>query len=111
MAKLAMGSSKSAKLKGVASRTSAAPLFFGVGQLPAAYGVSPPSRLAAGAWVAYRDQFLDSSAQAQIREIRKGAPASNLIGVGQVLHRRFIELEFAVVRPFVFDQRLRPLAG
>lgn len=63
MAKLAMSSSKSIKLKGVASRTSAAPLVSGVEQLPAA------------------------------------------------LHLRFVELEFAVVRPFVIDQRLRPLAG
>uniref|UniRef100_Q478U0 Uncharacterized protein n=1 Tax=Dechloromonas aromatica (strain RCB) TaxID=159087 RepID=Q478U0_DECAR len=111
MAKLAMGGSKSAKLKGVASRTSAAPLVSGVGQLPAAYGVSPPSCLAAGAWVAYRDQFLDSSAQAQISEIRKGAPASNPVGVAEALHPGFIELEFAVVCPFVFDQRLQPLAA
>lgn len=63
MAKLAKGGSKSAKLKGVASRTSAAPLFLGVEPLSAA------------------------------------------------LHLRFVELEFAVVPPFVIDQRLRPLAA
>jgi len=27
------------------------------------------------------------------------------------LHPRFAEIEFAVTRPFVFDQRLRPLVG
>lgn len=101
MAKLAMGSSKSVKLKGVASG----------GQLPAAYGISPASRLAAEAWGADRDQFLDSSAPAQISEVRKGATASNPVGGAEALHPCFIELEFAVVRPFVFDQRLRPLAG
>lgn len=40
---------------------------------------------AAGAWLRYRDRFLDSSAQTQISEIRKGAPASNLIGVAEAM--------------------------
>jgi len=40
---------------------------------------------AAGAWVLYRNQFLSSSAQAQISEIRKGASASNLIGMAEAL--------------------------
>lgn len=86
MVKLAVDDTKSAKLKGVTSRASAEPLVSGVEQLQAAYVVSPPPRLAAGAWVAYRDQFLNSSAQAQISEIRKGAPASNLVGAAEALH-------------------------
>ena len=40
---------------------------------------------AAGAWVLYRNQFLSSSAQTQISEIRKGASASNLIGMAAAL--------------------------
>jgi putative toxin-antitoxin system antitoxin component (TIGR02293 family) len=40
---------------------------------------------AAGAWVLYRNQFLSSSAQTQISEIRKGASASNLIGMAEAL--------------------------
>ena len=40
---------------------------------------------AAGAWVLYRNQFLSSSAQTQISEIRKGASASNLIGIAEAL--------------------------
>lgn len=40
---------------------------------------------AAGAWLSYRDRFLDSSAQTQISEIRKGAPASNLIGIAEAM--------------------------
>ena len=40
---------------------------------------------AAGAWLLYRDRFLNSSAQTQISEIRKGAPASNLIGVAEAM--------------------------
>jgi len=73
------------KPKGVGSMANAAPSPVGVEQLRAAYVVSPLPRLAAGAWVAYRDQFLNSSAQAQISEIRKGAPASNLVGAAEAL--------------------------
>mgnify|MGYP000889280431 FL=1 len=40
---------------------------------------------AAGAWLLYRDNFLDSPPQTQIGEIRKGAPASNLIGMAEAL--------------------------
>ncbi|MBN8454550.1 antitoxin Xre/MbcA/ParS toxin-binding domain-containing protein [Accumulibacter sp.] len=40
---------------------------------------------AAGAWLLYRDAFLDSPPQTQISEIRKGAPASNLIGMAEAL--------------------------
>jgi putative toxin-antitoxin system antitoxin component (TIGR02293 family) len=86
MAKLAVGGSAASKRKGVASPASAEPSVSGVEQLRAAYVVLPSPRLAAGAWVAYRDQFLNSSAQAQISEIRKGAPASNLVGAAEALH-------------------------
>lgn len=48
-------------------------------QATVAYMVAGKPR-AAGALVAYRDHFLGSSAQAQISGIRKGAPASNLVG-------------------------------
>lgn len=64
----------------------------GVEQGRAAYVVSSaPSKAslvapgAAGAWVLYRNRFLNSSAQAQISEIRKGASASNLIGMAEAL--------------------------
>jgi putative toxin-antitoxin system antitoxin component (TIGR02293 family) len=40
---------------------------------------------AAGAWLLYRDSLLDSPPQTQISEIRKGAPASNLIGMAEAL--------------------------
>lgn len=40
---------------------------------------------AAGAWLLYRDNFLDSPPQAQISEIRKGAPASSLVGMAEAL--------------------------
>lgn len=53
-------------------------------QATAAYVLAGAPR-AAGAWVVYRDRFLGSSAQAQISEIRKGAPASNLVGVAEAL--------------------------
>lgn len=86
MAKSAVRETRSAKPKGVASRASAAPVLAAAEQLQAAYVVSPQPRLAAGAWMAYRDQFLNSSAQAQISEIRKGAPASNLVGAAEALH-------------------------
>ena len=48
-------------------------------QASVAYMVAGEPR-AASAWVAYLDHFFGSSAQAQISEIRKGAPASNLVG-------------------------------
>ncbi len=51
------------------------------GKMPAS--IVPPG--AAGAWLRYRDRFLSSSAQAQISEIRKGAPASNLIGAAEAM--------------------------
>ena len=53
-----------------------------------AAGRTPASILpqgAAGAWLLYRDRFLTSSAQTQISEIRKGAPARNLIGVAEAM--------------------------
>jgi putative toxin-antitoxin system antitoxin component (TIGR02293 family) len=53
-------------------------------QATVAYMVAGEPR-AAGAWVAYRDRFLGSSAQARISEIRKGAPASNLVGAAEAL--------------------------
>ena len=62
-----------------------------VEQAQAVYAAAgrPPASIvpqgAADAWVLYRDQFLSSSAQAQISEIRKGAPASNLIGVAEAM--------------------------
>ncbi|MBL8431033.1 MAG: DUF2384 domain-containing protein [Dechloromonas sp.] len=63
-----------------------------VEQAQANYAVTPGppvasivARSAASAWVRYRDRFLGSPAQAQISEIRKGAPASNLIGVAEAL--------------------------
>lgn len=40
---------------------------------------------AAGAWLLYRDGLLDSPPRTQISEIRKGAPASNLIGMAEAL--------------------------
>ncbi|UCV28234.1 antitoxin Xre/MbcA/ParS toxin-binding domain-containing protein [Ferribacterium limneticum] len=86
MAKSAVRETRSAKPKGVASRASATPVLAAAEQLQAAYVVSPQPRVAAGAWMAYRDQFLDSSAQVQISEIRKGAPASNLVGAAEALH-------------------------
>lgn len=86
MAKSAVRETRSAKPKGVASRASAAPVRAAAEQLQAAYVVSPQPRVAAGAWMAYRDQFLNSSAQVQISEIRKGAPASNLVGAAEALH-------------------------
>jgi len=54
----------------------------------AEYVVSASSLVAqgaAGAWVLYRNQFLSSSAQTQISEIRKGASASNLVGMAEAL--------------------------
>lgn len=51
----------------------------------AAYAVPPPSGGAAKAWVVYRNQFLNAPAEAQISEIRKGAPASNLAGAAEAL--------------------------
>lgn len=48
-------------------------------QATVAYMIAGEPR-AASAWVAYLDHFFGSSAQAQISEIRKGAPASNLVG-------------------------------
>jgi putative toxin-antitoxin system antitoxin component (TIGR02293 family) len=53
-------------------------------QATVAYMVAGEPR-AAGAWVVYRDRFLGSSAQARISEIRKGAPASNLVGAAEAL--------------------------
>lgn len=53
-------------------------------QATVAYIVADSLR-AAGAWMVYRDHFLGSSAQAQISEIRKGAPASNLVGAAEAL--------------------------
>ena len=47
--------------------------------------VVPGEPRAAVAWVAYRDRYLNSSAQTQISEIRKGAPASNLVGAAEAL--------------------------
>lgn len=86
MAKLASSDSVFVKQKRITGQASAAPQASGVEQLRAAYAVTPPPLLAAGAWVAYRDQFLNSSAQAQISEIRKGAAARNLIGMAEALH-------------------------
>ena len=57
----------------------------GVEQMRAAYVVPTPARAAAGAWLVYRDHFLNSPAQPQISEIRKGAPASNLVGAAEAL--------------------------
>lgn len=51
----------------------------------AAYAVSPARPAAASAWLRYRDSFLNSSAQIQISEIRKGSPASNLIGIAEAM--------------------------
>jgi len=71
---------------------SADPASLRVEQTPAEYAVAagrmPASIVpqgAAGAWLCYRDRFLASSAQTQISEIRKGAPASNLIGMAEAL--------------------------
>ena len=64
-------------------------------QAPAEYAVAtsrtPASIVpqgAAGAWLLYRDQFLSSSARMQISDIRKGAPASNLIGLSSSTAKR-----------------------
>jgi len=80
MAKAALGRTEA--IKRAAAGSALATL--GVEQAQAAYAVEPVPR-SAGAWVAYRDRFLNSSAQTQISEIRKGAPASNLIGVAEAL--------------------------
>lgn len=56
-----------------------------VERVQAAYAVSAVAPGAAGAWVLYRNKFLNSSAQTQISEIRKGAAASNLIGIAEAL--------------------------
>ena len=56
-----------------------------VERVQAAYAVSAVAPDAAGAWVLYRNKFLNSSAQTQISEIRKGAAASNLIGIAEAL--------------------------
>ena len=85
MEKSAKGASATSKRQGVANPANVAPPVSGVEQLRAAYVVPMPARLAAGAWLAYRDHFLNSSAQAQISEIRKGAPASNLVGAAEAL--------------------------
>ena len=80
MAKAALGRTEATKRAAAGS----APVTLSVEQAQAAYAVEPVPR-SAGAWVAYRDRFLNSSAQTQISEIRKGAPASNLIGVAEAL--------------------------
>ena len=86
MAKVASSDSVFVKQERIAGQASAAPQASGVEQLRAAYVVTPSPLLAASAWVAYRDQFLNSSAQTQISEIRKGAAARNLIGMAEALH-------------------------
>ena len=80
MAKAALARTGTVKQKTVVAAQAA----IGVAQPSAAYAVGPPLP-AAGAWLVYRDQFLNSSAQAQISQIRKGAPASNLIGAAEAL--------------------------
>ena len=82
MAKTPLGRTK------VGTPNAADPVPVRVEQVSAAYAVAasrtPASIIpqgAAGAWLLYRDRFLNSSAQTQISEIRKGAPASNLIGL------------------------------
>lgn len=80
MAKAALARTGTVKQKTAVAAQAA----IGVAQPSAAYAVAPPLP-AAGAWLVYRDQFLNSSAQAQISEIRKGAPASNLIGAAEAL--------------------------
>lgn len=80
MAKAAVARTGTVKQKTAVAAQAA----IGVAQPSAAYAVAPPLP-AAGAWLVYRDQFLNSSAQAQISEIRKGAPASNLIGVAEAM--------------------------
>lgn len=74
------------------------------------------ARGAAGAWVLYRDRFLSSPAQAQISEIRKGAPASNLIGAAEALRvprERIYELvglsSSTAKRKLTRDETLDPL--
>ncbi len=47
--------------------------------------ISLVAQSAAGAWVLYGKQFLSSSAQTQINEIRKAASASHLIGMAEAL--------------------------
>ncbi len=80
MAKAALGRTEAAKRAAAGS----APATLGVEQAQAANSVEPVPR-SAGAWVAYRDRYLNSSAQTQISEIRKGAPASNLVGAAEAL--------------------------
>lgn len=81
MAKALLGRIENGKSASLA----ATPASAGVEQMRAAYVVSTPPRAAAGAWLVYRDHFLNSSAQTQISEIRKGAPASNLVGAAEAL--------------------------
>lgn len=80
---------KASTLRGIENGKSASvaavPSGASVEQPQAAYIVPATARQAAGAWLVYRDQFLNSSAQAQISEIRKGAPARNLVGAAEAL--------------------------
>ncbi len=90
MAKTPLGPTRAGTAQAVPGSTNPAPP--GVAQTPVAYAVAPgrmPASIvpqgAAGAWLLYRDRFLASSAEAQISEIRKGAPASNLIGIAEAM--------------------------
>lgn len=85
MAKTALARNEAGKQKTAASSPAATQSTLGVEQVRAGYAVASPIRAAAGEWIVYRDQFLNSSAQTQISEIRKGAPASNLIGAAEAL--------------------------
>ena len=80
MAKAAVARTGTVKQKSAVAAQAA----IGVAQPSAAYAVAPPLP-AAGAWLVYRDSFLGGTAQTQISEIRKGAPASNLIGAAEAL--------------------------
>lgn len=116
MAKLAAGGSAASKRQGVGGPARGKVAQTGVEQLTAVYELASSSHLAAGAWVAYRDQFLNSSAQAQISEIRKGAPASNLVGAAEALRlprERLYELvglsASTAKRKLAKDETLDPL--
>jgi putative toxin-antitoxin system antitoxin component (TIGR02293 family) len=116
MAKLVLGGSTARKRQGVGSPASGKAAQTSVEQLTAAYVLAPSPHLAAGAWVAYRDRFLNSSAQAQISEIRKGAPASNLVGAAEAMRlprERLYELvglsASTAKRKLAKDETLDPL--